>query len=66
MLIPLRRVLAAVCRQVLQVVLRVLVTMLVFGMCLTVTLRYLGIPLPSPTQLLDSLEGVSDLAKILS
>lgn len=62
----LRGVLVAVCRHIIQVALKVLVTMLVFGVCLTVTLRYLGIPIPSPYQLLESLEGVSELAKILS
>jgi hypothetical protein len=62
----LRAVLAAVCRQVIQIVLKVLVSMLVFGVCLMVTLRFLGIPLPSPGQLLRSLEGVSELARILS
>jgi hypothetical protein len=66
MRISIRRILAAVCRQIIQVALRVLVTFLVFGVCLMATLRYLGIPLPSPNQLLDSLEGVSELAKILS
>lgn len=66
MRVPLRRVFAAVCRHIIQVALRVLVTFLVFGVCLMATLRYLGIPLPGPDQLLRSLDGVSELAKILS
>lgn len=60
------RALATICRHIIQTALRVLVTCLVSGVCLLITLWYLGIPLPSPNQLLQSFDGVSELAKILS
>ena len=66
MLFQLRSILAIVCRQILHVVLKVFVSMLIFAVCLTVTLRYLGIPLPGIQELLHSFDGVSELARILS
>jgi hypothetical protein len=60
------RILSLVCRQILQVFLKVLVSMLIFAVCLTATLRYLGIPLPGIQELLHSFDGVSELARILS
>ena len=62
----LKRVLVAVYRFIIQTVVRVLVTFLIFGVCLMITLRYLGIPLPGADQLLHSFDGLSELAKILS
>lgn len=60
------RVLTAVCRHVFQAVLKTLVTIVVASVCLIVTLRYLGIPLPSADELLPSVGGLSELARILS
>jgi urea transporter len=62
----LAHVFAAACRHILQTVLRVLVTVLVSAVCLMVMLRYLGVPVPGPVQLLKSVEGLSELAKVLS
>jgi hypothetical protein len=45
-------VFATVCRQVLQTALRVVVTVLVSVVSLMVMLRYLGVPVPGPEQLL--------------
>lgn len=59
-------VFATACRQVLQTALRVLVTILVSAVSLMVMLRYLGVPVPGPEQLLKSVEGLSELAKVLS
>lgn len=61
-----RPVLVAVCRGVLHTVLKVLVSMLVFTVCLTATLWFLGVPIPGPVELIRSFEGVSELARILS
>lgn len=60
------RVLTAVCRHVFQAVLKALVTFLICTVCLIVTLRYLGIPLPSVDELLPAVDGLSELARILS
>jgi hypothetical protein len=63
---PLKRALTVICRYVIQTALKMLVTFLVFGVCLVITLRYCGIPLPSLNELLHSFDGVTQLAKILS
>jgi hypothetical protein len=63
---PLKSTLTLFCRVVIQTGLRLLVTFLVFGVCLMITLRYFGIPLPSFNDLLHTFDGVSDLARILS
>lgn len=62
----LKRVLAAVCRHIVQTALRVLITFLFFGVALMITLRYLGIPLPGADQLLNGFDGLSELTRILS
>ena len=53
-------------RKALSVVVRALVTTLVFGACVISLLHYLGVPVPSAYQLLQGFEGLSKLAKILS
>ena len=60
------RVLAAVCRQILQTTLKVVVTVVVAAVSLMLMLRYLGVPVPGPEQLLKGVEGLSELAKVLS
>ena len=57
---------AALLRQVVRVVARTVFVGLLFTTCLVLTLRYLGIPVPSPYELLHDFEGLSKLAKILS
>ena len=62
----LKRVLVAVYRFIIQTVARMLTTFLICGVCLMITLRYLGIPLPGADELLNSFDGLSELAKLLS
>jgi hypothetical protein len=49
-----------------RTVARIVITTFVVSTCLAFILRYLGIPVPSPYQLLHDFEGLSKLAKILS
>jgi hypothetical protein len=60
------RLLSALVRFTCRAILRALLTALIFTTCLLAALSYLGIPLPDPFELLDRLESVSQLAKILS
>ncbi len=55
----------AVTRNVFVGLLKILVTFFVFLVAVLMTMRYLGLPVPSPQDLLHSVEGVSKLAKIL-
>lgn len=52
---------ATTLRQVCQATLKVTVTLLVFSVCLMVTLRYFGVPVPSGEQLL---RNVAELSRI--
>ena len=52
-------------RRILSGAVRTVVTLLIFGAALVATLRYMGVPVPSPHELFD-FEAVSRLAKILS
>jgi hypothetical protein len=61
-----RRFIFASLRQLGQTVLRVVVTCLIFAVCLTVMSRYLGLPVPDPIELLDKFKSVSKLSEILS
>jgi hypothetical protein len=47
-------------------VLRVIITSVVFSACVWAMLHYLGVPMPAPAELLDKLEDVGRLARILS
>jgi len=49
-----------------RTVTRIVITTLVVSTCLAFILRLLGLPVPSPYQLLHDFEGLSKLAKILS
>jgi hypothetical protein len=60
------RVLSLFFQRTLSVVVRAFVTTLVFGMCVVVLMRCLGMPLPSASQLWQGIEGLSRLAKVLS
>ena len=60
------RALSAILKNVLSVVVRAVVTTLVFGACVVGTAHYMGVPLPSPAELLQKFEGVSKLGKVLS
>jgi hypothetical protein len=47
-------------------VLRAIITAAVFAACTMAMMYYLGLPVPGPAELLDKLEGVGRLARILS
>ena len=57
---------AALARFILRAVLRAVITGLVMTFCVAAALSYLGIPLPDLSEMLDRVESVSQLAKILS
>ncbi len=61
-----RRLIFITLRQLGRTALRVVITCLIFMVCLTVMSRYLGLPVPDPTELLDKFKNVSKLAEILS
>lgn len=60
------RLCAGLVRLVCRAALRAFVTGLVFAACLLLALSYLGVPLPDPYELLEQIESVSQLSKILS
>jgi hypothetical protein len=60
------RVLSAFLQKALGAVVRAVVTTLVFGSVVVGVLHYMGVPVPSAHQLLQSFEGLSKLAKVLS
>jgi len=60
------RLAAALVRLVCRAALRALITGLIFTICLTAALAYLGVPLPDPRELPDWFESVSQLSKLLS
>ncbi|HEV3468350.1 MAG TPA: hypothetical protein VG148_03455 [Pyrinomonadaceae bacterium] len=53
-------------RRLWRAALRAAVTGLIFIVCFVAALRAMGVPVPSPAELLDRFEGVSRLAEILS
>jgi hypothetical protein len=57
-----RALLCGLCRSVIRAV----ITALIFALCLAAALRYMGVPVPGPAELLDKFESVSKLAEILS
>ena len=65
MLHRLVRFAGGVTRNVFAALLKTLVTFLIFGLGVILTMRYLGLPVPSPFDLLHSVGGLSKLAKIL-
>ena len=60
------RVLAGLARHVGRALARAAVTGLVFAVGLWAAHRYAGVPLPDASDLLDKIESVSQLSKILS
>jgi hypothetical protein len=60
------RLLSALGRRLLRTAVRVVVTWLIFAVCLAAVLRYMGVPVPGPAELLEQFESVSRLAEILS
>ena len=60
------RLFAALARLAVRAALRAFVTGLIFTTCLAAAAAYLGVPLPSPSELLERFESVSQLSRILS
>ena len=60
------RLALALVRHVCRAVLRAFITGLISAVCLLLAASYLGVPLPSPSELLEWFESVSQLARILS
>jgi len=60
------QVLSGFVQQAFKAVVRTVVTTLVFGAVVVSLLHYMGVPVPSAYQLLQSFEGLGKLAKILS
>ena len=52
-------------QSMLSVVVRAVVTTVVFGACVIGAAHYMGVPLPSPNEVLKEFE-ISKLAKVLS
>ena len=63
---PLSKSLSACLRCMFRSGLRVIITCLIFTTCFLVASRYLGLPVPSPAELLDKFKGVSQLSEVLS
>lgn len=63
---PFLRALSKFFQQVFSVVVRAFVTTLVFGVCAVVMMHFLGMPVPSATQVWHGLEGLSKLARVIS
>ncbi len=53
-------------RKAFSAALRTFVTALVLGVCAMAILRYMGVPVPTPHELLHNLASITRLAKILS
>lgn len=62
----LSRLCAGLVNYVCRAALRAVITGLIFTTCLLLALSYLGVPLPDPYELLEQIESVSQLTKILS
>lgn len=58
--------LALVARALISSVLRTAVTSIIFVGVSLITMSYLGVPVPGAQELLNKLEGVAQLADILS
>lgn len=63
---PLSKFPSACLRCLFRSGLRVIITGLIFTTCLMVASRYLGLPVPSPSELLDKIKSVSELSEVLS
>lgn len=63
---PLSKFLSTCLRSLFRSGLRVIITCLIFTTCLMVASRYLGLPVPSPSELLDKIKSVSQLSEVLS
>jgi hypothetical protein len=48
------------------VVVRSIITSVIFIICALVMLHYLGVPVPGPSELLDKFESIGELSRILS
>ena len=53
-------------RRLYGIGLRIIITGLIFTTCLVVASSFLGLPVPSPSELLDNIKNVSKLSEVLS
>ncbi len=60
------RVFSSIIKNVLGAVVRAVLATLVFGVFAAVVAHFMGVPLPSASQVLREFEGISKLAKVLS
>lgn len=60
------RLLSTAARRLCRAALRVVLTGVIFALCLAAASAYLGLPVPGPQELLERFESVSQLADILS
>ena len=60
------RLLSTTARRLCRAALRVVLTGIIFALCLAAASVYLGLPVPGPQELLERFESVSQLADILS
>lgn len=58
--------LSIVARQVFTSIVRATITSLVFVTGVLIASYYLGVPIPSPYELIDKFDGVGRLAEVLS
>lgn len=52
--------------KLLSAVLRAIITVVIFTICVMLMLHYFGVPVPGPSELLDKFEALGQLARILS
>ena len=65
-LIRLSHMVAAFLSSLCAAVLRIIVTGVVFTICMMAMLHYFGVPIPGPSDVLNKVEAVGRLARILS
>jgi hypothetical protein len=63
---PLSNFLRICLRRLSRVGLRIVISGLIFMTCLMVASRYMGVPVPSPSDLLETIKDVSKLSEVLS
>jgi hypothetical protein len=60
------RLFSLVARWLISSVVKTAITAVVCAFSLMITLRYLGVPVPSPHEVIEKFEALGTLAKILS
>jgi hypothetical protein len=60
------RSLSASLRHFCAALAKAVITSAVFGACVVIVMHYMGVPVPTPHELLKNFSGLSKLARILS